>query len=110
VCECRFVVRKEHGRLFPQIPKTWVRRECEDIRRAVKVAHRSWWAPPADHLSRSLAQHGMPATLFGFVRRVSGGSQLWVSCLSIAVFVLLTAPLEMQRRILNACMTPGKVS
>jgi ABC-type bacteriocin/lantibiotic exporter with double-glycine peptidase domain len=73
----------------------------------VKAAHRSWWAPPADHLSRSLAQHGMPATLFGFVRRVSGWSQLRVSCLSIVVFVLLTAPLEMQRRILNAAVLDG---
>lgn len=49
----------------------------------------------------------MPATLFGFVRRVSGWSQLRVSCLSIVVFVLLTAPLEMQRRILNAAVLDG---
>jgi ABC-type bacteriocin/lantibiotic exporter with double-glycine peptidase domain len=73
----------------------------------MKAAHRSWWAPPVDHLSRSLAQQGMPRTLFGFVRRLSGWSQLWVSCLSIAVFILVTAPLEMQRRILNAAVLDG---
>src|SRR6185312_13648115 len=75
----------------------------------VKAARRAWWAPPADHLSRSLARNGMPATLFGFVRRVSGWSQFRVSCLAVAVFVLTTAPLEMQRRILNAAVLDGNV-
>ena len=65
---------------------------------------RSWWAPPADHLSPSLAQHGMPPALFGFVGRVSGWSQFRVSCLAVTVFVLTTAPLEMQRRILNSAV------
>jgi ABC-type bacteriocin/lantibiotic exporter with double-glycine peptidase domain len=51
----------------------------------------------------------MPATLFGFVRRVSGWGQFRVSCLAIAVFVLTTAPLEMQRRILNAAVLDGNV-
>ena len=51
----------------------------------------------------------MPATLFGFVRRVSGWSQFRVSCLAVAVFVLTTAPLEMQRRILNAAVLDGNV-
>jgi ABC-type bacteriocin/lantibiotic exporter with double-glycine peptidase domain len=76
----------------------------------VNGARRAWWAPPADHLSRSLALHGMPATLFGFVRRVSGWSQFRVSCLAIVVFVLTTAPLEMQRRILNAAVLDGNVT
>jgi ABC-type bacteriocin/lantibiotic exporter with double-glycine peptidase domain len=74
---------------------------------SVKGARRSWWAPPADHLSQGLAHHGMPRTLFGFVLRVSGWSQFRVSCLAIAVFVLTTAPLEMQRRILNAAVLDG---
>jgi ABC-type bacteriocin/lantibiotic exporter with double-glycine peptidase domain len=73
----------------------------------VKAAHRAWWAPPADDLSQSLARDGMPATLLGFVRRVSGWSQFRASCLAIAVFVLTTAPLEMQRRILNAAVVDG---
>jgi ABC-type bacteriocin/lantibiotic exporter with double-glycine peptidase domain len=76
----------------------------------VKSARRAWWAPPADRLSRSLARNGMPATLFGFVRRVSGWSQFRVSCLAVAVFVLTTAPLEMQRRILNAAVLDGNVT
>jgi len=51
----------------------------------------------------------MPATFFGFVWRVSAWSQLWLSLLAIAVFVLNTVPLEMQRRILNAAVLDGDV-
>ncbi|HEX6794466.1 MAG TPA: ABC transporter ATP-binding protein [Casimicrobiaceae bacterium] len=51
----------------------------------------------------------MPRTFFGFVRRVSGGSQLWAGCLAVAIFILDTAPLEMQRRILNAAVVDGDV-
>lgn len=69
----------------------------------------SWWAPPVDHLSPSLVRHGMPRTLFGFVRRVSAWSQTWVGCLAVVVFILNTAPLEMQRRILNAAVLDGDV-
>ncbi|HEX6138035.1 MAG TPA: ABC transporter transmembrane domain-containing protein [Casimicrobiaceae bacterium] len=46
----------------------------------------------------------MPPALFGFVRRVSGWSQFRISLIAIAVFVLNTAPLDMQRRILNAAL------
>src|SRR4029078_5273165 len=49
----------------------------------------------------------MPPPLLVSVRRVSGWSQFRVSCLAIAVFVLTTAPLEMQRRILNAAVLEG---
>jgi ABC-type multidrug transport system fused ATPase/permease subunit len=63
-----------------------------------------WWMPPRDTLSRSLARHGMPATLAGFVRRVSAPNQLRMALLASIVFVLNTAPLEMQRRILNAAI------
>lgn len=63
-----------------------------------------WWAPPTDDLSQPLARHGMPQTLSGFVRRVSARNQLGVSLLAVVVFVLNTAPLEMQRRILNAAV------
>jgi ABC-type bacteriocin/lantibiotic exporter with double-glycine peptidase domain len=49
----------------------------------------------------------MPATFLGFVWRVSAWSQLWISLLAIAVFILNTAPLEMQRRILNAAVIHG---
>ena len=63
-----------------------------------------WWAPPRDTLSRAFVRRGMPPTLFGFVRRVSASNQLWISLMAAAVFVLTTAPLEMQRRILNAAL------
>jgi len=51
----------------------------------------------------------MPATFFGFVWRVSTWSQLWISLLAVAVFILNTATLEMQRRILNAAIRDGNV-
>jgi len=51
----------------------------------------------------------MPPTLLGFIRRVSLWSQLWISLLAVAVFILNTAPLEMQRRILNAAVLDGDV-
>ena len=63
-----------------------------------------WWTPPRDTLSHSLARRGMPATLFGFVGRVSAWNQFWIALLAVAVIVLNTAPLEMQRRILNAAV------
>jgi ABC-type bacteriocin/lantibiotic exporter with double-glycine peptidase domain len=75
----------------------------------VNALRRSWWGPPADDVAPSLVRHGMPATLFGFVRRVSAWSQFRVSCLAVAVFILTTAPLEMQRRILNAAVVDGNL-
>jgi ABC-type bacteriocin/lantibiotic exporter with double-glycine peptidase domain len=75
----------------------------------VNALRRSWWGPPADDVAPSLVRNGMPATLFGFVRRVSAWSQFRVSCLAVAVFILTTAPLEMQRRILNAAVVDGNL-
>ena len=69
-----------------------------------------WWKPPHDTLSHSLARKGMPPTLFGFVRRVSAWDQVRISLLAVVVFVLNTAPLEMQRRILNAATLDGNVT
>lgn len=65
---------------------------------------RPWWRAPRDTMSYSLARSGMPARFFGFVFRTSAWHQLWISLLAVAVFVLNTAPLEMQRRILNAAI------
>ena len=67
-----------------------------------------WWAPPAD-VSQSLARKKLPPTLFGFVWRVSAWSQLRISVLAIAVFALNTAPLELQRRLLNATVVGGDI-
>jgi ABC-type bacteriocin/lantibiotic exporter with double-glycine peptidase domain len=70
---------------------------------------RRWWRLPGDDLSRMFVRRGMPPTLFGFVRRVSASSQVWISLLAIAVFILNTAPLELQRRILNAAVLDGAI-
>jgi ABC-type bacteriocin/lantibiotic exporter with double-glycine peptidase domain len=51
----------------------------------------------------------MPPSLAGFVRRVSLSSQLWICVLAVAVFVLNTVPLELQRRILNAMVYQGDI-
>ena len=63
-----------------------------------------WWAPPRDELSHRLVRDGMPRGFFAFVRRVGLRHQIQLSLLAVAVFVLNTAPLEMQRRILNAAV------
>jgi ABC-type bacteriocin/lantibiotic exporter with double-glycine peptidase domain len=73
------------------------------------VRRRRWWAPPPDDLSRSLAFGGMPASLAAFIRRVSLWSQLWICLVAVAVFVLNTVPLELQRRILNAMVYGGNI-
>ena len=51
----------------------------------------------------------MPPRLFGFVRRVSAWSQVRISLLAVAVFILNTAPLELQRRILNAAVLDADI-
>ncbi|ORE90709.1 ABC transporter transmembrane domain-containing protein [Aurantimonas sp. 22II-16-19i] len=43
----------------------------------------------------------IPPTLWGLVRRCGFAEQLWLVVLSIVVFVLSLAPLELQRRIVN---------
>jgi len=49
----------------------------------------------------------LPRGLVGFIWRVSAWDQLWLSLLSIIVFVLSTAPLELQRRIVNDAFAHG---
>ena len=51
----------------------------------------------------------MPPTLFGLVMRVSGKHQLWLSLLSILLFLADTAPIEVQRRLINAAVKGGDV-
>jgi ABC-type bacteriocin/lantibiotic exporter with double-glycine peptidase domain len=52
----------------------------------------------------------MPPQLFGFVWRVSAWSQFRASLVAVVVFILDTAPLEMQRRILNAAVIHGNLA
>jgi ABC-type bacteriocin/lantibiotic exporter with double-glycine peptidase domain len=66
------------------------------------MKHGKWFVHPRDSLSRRYAQRGMPAGLFRFIASVSGSNQVSISLLAVVVFVMNTAPLEMQRRILNA--------
>jgi ABC-type multidrug transport system fused ATPase/permease subunit len=43
----------------------------------------------------------VPASLFGFVWRISGRHQPWLAAVTVLVFLLGTVPLEIQRRIVN---------
>jgi ABC-type multidrug transport system fused ATPase/permease subunit len=43
----------------------------------------------------------MPGSIWGLVWRLSAADQLWAALLSIAVALLDTAPIEVQRRIVN---------
>lgn len=49
----------------------------------------------------------LPRSLFGFVFAVSGWHQLWLAGLSVAVFVLSTIPIEIQRRIVDDALRQG---
>ena len=56
-----------------------------------------------------MSSSDMPPTLFGLVMRVSGRHQIWLALLSILVFVADTAPIEVQRRLVNAAVKGGDV-
>lgn len=43
----------------------------------------------------------MPKHLWAYIWKVSGHDQIWLSLLTIAVFLLTLAPLELQRRVIN---------
>src|SRR6266853_5395601 len=49
----------------------------------------------------------LPRTIIGYVIRNSGVHQLGLAALSAAVFGLSTAPLELQRRIVNDAIKNG---
>jgi ABC-type multidrug transport system fused ATPase/permease subunit len=52
----------------------------------------------------------LPPTLFGYIWRASGRHQLALCAMSIAVFLLSTVPLELQRRIVNDAIANGSRS
>ena len=52
----------------------------------------------------------MPRTIFGFVLRYTGRHQIALALLSAMVFLLSTAPLELQRRIVNDLAHKGSFS
>jgi ABC-type multidrug transport system fused ATPase/permease subunit len=43
----------------------------------------------------------MPKSLWAYIRHVSGRDQIWLSILTILIFLLTMAPLELQRRVIN---------
>jgi hypothetical protein len=49
----------------------------------------------------------LPPTLFGYIWKVSGRHQAALVPMSIAVFLLGTVPLELQRRIVNDAIAKG---
>ena len=49
----------------------------------------------------------LPPTILGYVQRVSGRHQLGLLLLSVIVFLLSAAPLEIQRRIVNDAISNG---
>jgi ABC-type bacteriocin/lantibiotic exporter with double-glycine peptidase domain len=51
----------------------------------------------------------MPLTLFKWVRQVSGIHQCWLAGLSALLFAVGLAPLEVQRRIVNAAVAGGSI-
>ena len=65
-----------------------------------------WPSPLRRDAAHSLGR-SMPATLWRLVLRLSAGDQVWLCVLSIAVALLDTVPLELQRRIVNRAIKDG---
>jgi ABC-type multidrug transport system fused ATPase/permease subunit len=57
--------------------------------------------------SRRHRRHGLPPGVFGFVWQATAGHQLCLVGLAVLVFLLTTAPLELQRRIVNQVLAKG---
>jgi ABC-type bacteriocin/lantibiotic exporter with double-glycine peptidase domain len=53
--------------------------------------------------------HALPPTLFGYIWQVSARNQIGLCLLSVAVFLLSAAPLELQRRIVNDAIGKGAI-
>jgi ABC-type multidrug transport system fused ATPase/permease subunit len=62
-------------------------------------------APSAAGASRQAREdimaRGIPGGLWSYIRRETGRDQVWLSVLTILVFLLTLAPLELQRRVVN---------
>jgi ABC-type multidrug transport system fused ATPase/permease subunit len=52
----------------------------------------------------------LPPTIFRYILRIGGRHQIALVALSVLVFALSTAPLEIQRRIVNDAISRGAVS
>lgn len=52
----------------------------------------------------------LPKSVFGYVWQVSARSQPWLVALTVAVFIIDLAPLELQRHIVNHALAHGSAS
>jgi ABC-type multidrug transport system fused ATPase/permease subunit len=52
-------------------------------------------------LPRPARDDVMPSGLWAYIRRETGRDQLWLSALTVLVFLLTLVPLELQRRVVN---------
>jgi hypothetical protein len=57
--------------------------------------------------ARQQALQAPLATLYGYIWRISGRRQIWLTLLSSVVFPLQAVPLELQRRIVNPPSAPS---
>lgn len=73
--------------------------------RSLRPLHFSLWPTPWRHdvheRETPLEGRPLPPTLFGLAWRLSAGDQVWLCTLAIAVALLDTAPIEVQRRMIN---------
>ncbi len=70
----------------------------------ISLSHKGVW------LASVFSAGSMPETLLQFVRRFCGWHQIPLSAMSIVIFLLDAAPLEMQRRIVNGTIKGGDYS
>jgi ABC-type multidrug transport system fused ATPase/permease subunit len=66
-------------------------------------------AAPVASRYRRVAEPLLPGSLLGFVWRISARHQIALSCLSVVVFLMSAAPLEIQRRIVNDAFRGGQL-
>jgi ABC-type multidrug transport system fused ATPase/permease subunit len=66
-------------------------------------------AGPAPASPPAVARPQLRASLLGFVWRLSARHQIALSCLSVVVFLMSAAPLEIQRRIVNDAFRGGQL-
>jgi len=60
-----------------------------------------------DSAARRFSKGDFPQTLVGFVWRISAWDQFWLCLISLAVSLLDTAPMEIQRRIVDQAVYSG---
>jgi ABC-type multidrug transport system fused ATPase/permease subunit len=58
-------------------------------------------APGAAGIPRPARDEVMPGGLWAYVRRKTGRDQVWLSVITVLVFLLTLVPLELQRRVVN---------